>query len=219
MSSVQQIIAQVAGQTASQLGFTPAQSQELQAISLATAQLESGFNPNAENTSDSPPDYGIFQLNPAGEGSGLTVQQMEDPTTNAQVAIPVIAQTLKAHPNWSPGQIAAAAQRPANPSVYAADVNSLYPNYSGGQIPSGSGNYQPPDAGAGQYTPPTTPGITIATLPVLGAVTIPSTAKTTWTGIGANIGAVVLGAALIVIGILVAVKPHLPQAAPVPVPV
>lgn len=213
MSSIQQVIAGVADQVAQQYGFNAQQTAELQAISLATAQQESGFNPAA--IGDQGTSFGLFQLHQGGELGNLTPSQAENPQTNAQVAIPVIAQTLKANPGWSPGRIAAAAQRPADQAAYATDINNLYPQYSGGQVPTGSGSGSGSGGGGGGGS---TPGITIGNAGPF-AITLPVGADQTLTGIGANIGAVVFGAILIVVGVIVAVRPHLPQTAPVPVPV
>jgi hypothetical protein len=119
--SVNQIIQDIANQYASQYGVNAA---TLYRIAMATVQQESGGNPNA--VGDSGHSVGLFQLNDQGEGAGMSVAAREDPRANASIAMRVIAQQLAAHPNWTPGQVAAAAQRPANPAAYANSVNSIY---------------------------------------------------------------------------------------------
>lgn len=116
-----QAIQQAAAYWAQQFGVD---QTTLTNISLATAQQESGLNPNA--VGDNGTSFGLFQLHQGGELGSLTPQQAEDPLTNAMTAIQQIASVLHAHPNWTPGDIAAAAQRPANPSTYASDVNAIY---------------------------------------------------------------------------------------------
>ena len=95
-------------------------------LALATASLESGFNPTA--VGDGGTSYGLFQLHQGGELGNLTPQQAFQPVTNAQVALGVIAQAQAANPGGDPGAIAAAAQRPADPAAYAAAVDSIYAN-------------------------------------------------------------------------------------------
>jgi cell wall-associated NlpC family hydrolase len=112
-------------QVANQLGIPPA-------LALAIAQQESGMDPNAVGGSSAQPSYGLFQLEVnGGEGDGLSMQQLLDPWTNAHVALSTVAAVYRAHPNWSYGDIAAAAQRPANPGAYAASVNALVGKYAG----------------------------------------------------------------------------------------
>ena len=136
VSQVQDTISNTAQQIGVNDGLTPSQTQELTNISLATAQQESGFNPYAVSPHQT--SYGVFQDNIAGgEGTGYTPQQLFNPQTSAQISISQIASVLKANPNYSPGQVAAAAQRPANPSAYAAAVNSNYGYYANGQNPPG----------------------------------------------------------------------------------
>jgi Transglycosylase SLT domain len=113
--SIQQIITNIANS----LGVAPN-------LAVAIAQQESGLNPNA--IGDNGNSVGLFQLNDNGEGAGLTVAQREDPTTNATIALKEVAAVAAQHPNWTPGQIAAAAQRPADPGTYANDVNKLLGN-------------------------------------------------------------------------------------------
>lgn len=99
-------------------------------LALAIAKNESGFN--AQAVGDHGTSFGLYQLHSGGELESLKgslssqKKQAFDPATNARVALTEVARVAKAHPNWSPGQIAAAAQRPADPSGYASRVNAIY---------------------------------------------------------------------------------------------
>jgi hypothetical protein len=73
-----------------------------------------------------PTSFGLFQLHEGGELGNMSARQAFDPIANAKIALAEFAKVAKAHPDWSPGQIAAAAQRPANPGQYAAEVNAIY---------------------------------------------------------------------------------------------
>jgi hypothetical protein len=97
-------------------------------LALAAATQESGLNPKAKGdyVHGRPTSFGLFQLHEGGELGNLTPQQAFDATTNASIALAEFAKVQKAHPDWSPGQIAAGAQRPLNPNSYAIDVNALY---------------------------------------------------------------------------------------------
>ena len=130
---VSAVVADVAAQIAQQYGVN---STTLVDIALATMQQESGGNPQA--VGDNGTSFGLFQLHEGGELGGLSQQQAFDPTTNARVAITVMAQVLKAHPDWSPGQVAAAAQRPADQTAYANSVNSLLGGGTGGTTGGGT---------------------------------------------------------------------------------
>lgn len=105
-------------------------------LAEATAQQESGFNPNA--IGDGGHSVGLFQLNDRGEGAGMTVAQRQDPETNARIALTQIHNVAVAHPDWSPGHIAAAAQRPADQVGYARSVDAIYAA-SGGATGGGGG--------------------------------------------------------------------------------
>jgi len=102
------------------------------ALALAAAIQESGLNPNIhamDHYADgSPAGYssGLFQLNEHGEGAGMSLKDLLDPTKNSSVALAQFAKIAKAHPNWSPGQIAAEAQGPANKAAYAKSVDAIY---------------------------------------------------------------------------------------------
>ena len=96
-------------------------------LALATAQTEDpSLNPAAIN-SNGEYSVGIYQENmQGGEGSGYSVSQLENPVLNAEISLSHIAAVQATMPGASPGQIAAAAQRPVNPTAYAAEVNANY---------------------------------------------------------------------------------------------
>lgn len=118
---------QVVENTANKLGLDPR---------LAVAQMlqESGGNPYA--IGDSGTSFGIFQLHRGGELGNLSPAQAFNPSVNAGVSLAVDAQVAKAHPDWSPGRIAAAAQRPADPAGYARSVDAIYQALGGGYFES-----------------------------------------------------------------------------------
>lgn len=97
-------------------------------LAVATAEVESALNPAAEGdpVAGRPTSFGLFQLHQGGELGTLTVAQAEDPATNADVALAVLAGVVAEHPTWTPGEQAAAAQRPADPTTYAERVNYEY---------------------------------------------------------------------------------------------
>lgn len=101
-------------------------------LAIATAIHESSLNPNTRvmdhYANGAPAGYstGLYQLNEHGEGAGMTVAQMTNAATNARVALTEFARVQKLHPNWSAGDIAAGAQRPANKTAYAAAVQHFY---------------------------------------------------------------------------------------------
>jgi len=105
-------------------------------LALAVAYVESGFNPNASG--DSGHSIGLYQLNDQGEGAEMTLAQKTDPLTNANKALSEIGAMLSAHPGLDLGQIAAMAQRPADPAGYAARVDSALSMFGGGSSASSS---------------------------------------------------------------------------------
>lgn len=111
-------------QVANQQGVSPA-------TAVATSSVETGgsFNPN--DVGDNGTSFGLFQLHKGGELGSLTPQQAFNPTTNATVALSHMAAVQAQNPNLSPGALAAAAQRPANPAAYASEVNALVAQYGG----------------------------------------------------------------------------------------
>ena len=92
-------------------------------LAVATATVESRLDPAA--VGDGGTSFGLFQLHEGGELGSLTPAEAKDPKVNADVALAVVADVQREHPSWSPGEIAAGAQRPAQPEVYAARVNAL----------------------------------------------------------------------------------------------
>jgi cell wall-associated NlpC family hydrolase len=117
-------------------------------MALADATVETGhpgdvtsINP-FNTTGDNGTSIGIYQLHWGGELNSLgstfdaAKSQALDPTTNAQTALAGFAAIAHEHPDWTPGQIAAAAQRPADPVAYAAEVNSAYAQIKAAGIPS-----------------------------------------------------------------------------------
>ncbi|HEY3923792.1 MAG TPA: transglycosylase SLT domain-containing protein [Acidothermaceae bacterium] len=119
--------------TAQALGVPPA-------LAEADAIQESGMNPYA--VGDSGTSFGEFQLHEGGELGNLpgtlAQQKLEafDPATNAAVALREMAAVYKQNPNADPGAIAAAAERPANQTAYAAAVDKILAG--GNQTPGGS---------------------------------------------------------------------------------
>ncbi|MGH7483985.1 MAG: transglycosylase SLT domain-containing protein [bacterium] len=121
---------------AQQLGVDPT-------LALATAYHESGYNATA--VGDHGTSFGIFQLHQGGEFGKLSPQQAYDPVTNARVALSVLANIRGI---GTPGDMAAAAQRPANAGAYAKAVNSNYAALSGGTLPTVNTTPIPTPAGA-----------------------------------------------------------------------
>lgn len=87
----------------------------------ASAFYESGFSPTS--VGDNNTSFGIYNLHQGGELGNLTPQQAFDPYTNANVALSVFASNSGIS---DPGALAAASQRPADPSGYAAHIDALY---------------------------------------------------------------------------------------------
>ncbi len=169
VAQVQNIIAQQAAATAQQGNLSPQQTTEFTNIAEATAQTESGFNPYAENIN--PPteaSYGVYQLNTLG-GEGTPYVQnpsaLFNPQLNSQIALSSLLQAFQSNPTGDPGQIAAAAQRPANPQNYAQTVDSYYQSYASGTNPlsaaqlgqSFNGPQQPPITGSATGAPAAPP--------------------------------------------------------------
>ena len=91
------------------------------AVLYAVGQTESGLNPNE-------PGGGMFQDIQGGEagnaifgGNPENVYNLEDAVTNAAQTI---AAARQANPNATWGQVAAIAQRPKDPTAYAATVSN-----------------------------------------------------------------------------------------------
>lgn len=107
-------------------------------LALAIAQHESGFDAG-NTTGDNGHSWGLYQLYDKGEGAGMGNRRL-DPYTNASTALKVVGQVLKANPGLSWGEIAAKAQRPADPAGYATTINGIVsrarndPNYFATQL-------------------------------------------------------------------------------------
>lgn len=93
---------------------------------LASSSVETGrtFNPRA--VGDKGTSFGLFQLHRGGELGDMTPEQAFDPQTNARTALSEFARLAKLHPDWSPGRLAAEAQRPADKADYERKVNAEY---------------------------------------------------------------------------------------------
>lgn len=110
-SSVAEIISNVAREK----GIPPK-------VALAIAKHESGLNPYS--VGDNGTSFGLYQLHEGGELGRHTEQWAFNPRHNAETALSVVARVRKQHPDWSWGQVAAVAQRPADPGSYARAVDS-----------------------------------------------------------------------------------------------
>ena len=148
-----QSVVAIVVQVAQSLGVDPR-------LALAIMQQESGGNPQA--VGDHGTSFGLFQLHRGGELGNMSPQQAFDPWTNAHVALSQVAATQHANPGLSPGDLAAASQRPANRGAYAASVNALYngqpTTFPTATTPAGPGATSPQPAGA-------TPGAPTSTMP------------------------------------------------------
>jgi hypothetical protein len=143
--------ANIVASVAKSLGVNPI-------LALATAMQESGLTATRRildhYASGAPAGYstGLFQLNQYGEGAGLTIAQLLDPTLNAKIALAAFARVAKMSPQaalnafsravrasgvhathadimavaGTPGMEAALAQRPAFPLAYAEAVDKIY---------------------------------------------------------------------------------------------
>jgi len=121
-------------------------------LAIAIAQQESGLNP--QSVGDNGTSFGLYNLHEGGELGNLTKAQAFDPTTNIRTALAVVAQVAQQNPDMSPGQIAAAAQRPADPQAYAVAINNAMgqPGAASGGAAS-LGNATVPVASPGTYNP------------------------------------------------------------------
>jgi hypothetical protein len=94
----------------------------------ATAYVESGFDPfalgdfNAQQIATS---AGLFMLHEGGELGSHTVFWAQNADNNCSVAVPVLAHSWHSG-KGTPGQRAAAAQRPRDPAAYATQVDGFY---------------------------------------------------------------------------------------------
>lgn len=88
-------------------------------LAYAMAWVESTFNPNASGDDDH--SVGLFQLHDHGLGSGLDLITRVDPYANTDVALKHLSETTNP---GSLGAWAAASQRPADPTGYAAKIEA-----------------------------------------------------------------------------------------------
>lgn len=110
--------AQVVARVARQHGVDPT-------VAVAMMLVESGGNNRA--VGDGGTSFGLFQLHRGGmlTAAGLTSDQAFDPQTNANVALRSYAhEHAKGHSRRTPGEIAAASQRPFDPVGYARKVDA-----------------------------------------------------------------------------------------------
>ncbi len=122
-------------------------------LALCVAWNESGFNPRAQgdwtltgnegpfvapNTPGArPTSFGLYQLHEGGELGTLTMAEAFNPIVNTHTAMQYIAAYNREHPGLTPGELAASAQGPADPTQYAALVNDLYGAVKRGDYPPG----------------------------------------------------------------------------------
>jgi hypothetical protein len=109
--------AQVVASVAAKVGVDPV-------TAVAMMLVESGGNNRA--VGDGGTSFGLFQLHEGGmlTSAGLTRDQAFDPATNAAVSLRSLKHQFDIGPNRSPGEIAAASQRPADQVGYAQKVNA-----------------------------------------------------------------------------------------------
>ena len=99
-------------------------------LALATAQHESGMNPNSYGmdhyANGAPAGYsgGLFQLNQFGEGAGMSLADILDPKKNATVALTEIARVMKESPSDILGQFSRGS-RSFNPKLTHAQIMAL----------------------------------------------------------------------------------------------
>ena len=113
------------------------------ALALVAQETGGGFDPNSQGDYDAngnPTSFGLAQLHRGGEldSSGLDeTTALTNPVENVKVALRQVQPVMQQHPDWSYGQIVAAAQLPADATTYAADVNAWVDQIQTGQGPLG----------------------------------------------------------------------------------
>lgn len=109
--------AQLVAKLAQEYGVDPA-------LAVAMMLAESGGNERA--VGDNGTSFGLFQLHKGGmlTSAKLTPEQAYDPETNARVALKSL-RSFQKKTGKSGGALAAASQRPADPSGYARRVDGL----------------------------------------------------------------------------------------------
>ncbi len=93
-------------------------------LAVAIMLVESGGDNRA--VGDGGTSFGLFQLNERGmlADAGLTEDEAFDPLVNARVALGALADEVARNPDRTPGELAAASQRPADREGYAARVEA-----------------------------------------------------------------------------------------------
>lgn len=91
-------------------------------LALAVAEVESGFNVNA--VGDNGDSHGLFQENRNGRGHGRAPDY--DPARQTQRFAADVRRLIESGFRGTPGELAAAAQRPYDPEGYARKVNAAY---------------------------------------------------------------------------------------------
>jgi murein DD-endopeptidase MepM/ murein hydrolase activator NlpD len=112
------------------------------ALALVAQETGGSFDPNSvgDYVDGQPTSFGLAQLHQGGEldNSGLDpTTALTNPVANVEVALRQVQQVMQQHPDWSYGQIAAAAQRPQDSTGYASSVNSWVDQIQTGQGPLG----------------------------------------------------------------------------------
>jgi len=112
------------------------------ALALVAQETGGGFDPNSQGdyVDGRPTSFGLAQLHEGGEldDSGLDpTTALTNPVENVKVALRQVQKVMQQHPDWSYGQIAAAAQRPSDQAGYAASVNAWVDQIQTGHGPLG----------------------------------------------------------------------------------
>lgn len=122
-----QSVAQIISNVAQSLGIPPE-------VALSLGLYESGLDP--KRVGDQGTSFGIYQLHEGGELGSHDANWAFNVRNNAETALGEMARIHAEHPNLNWGQVAAAAQRPADPGAEAAAVNRTVQAYrSSGQAP------------------------------------------------------------------------------------
>lgn len=135
--SIPDLIRSIATQMGEGAGMSGSALQSFVYAAMATAYQESGFNPQA--VGDNGTSFGLFQLHEGGELGSNTPQWAYDPANNIRRALQQFISVYQQNPDiaTNPGEWAAEAQRPGDPSAYAESVNSHFQQFSNGSIPIG----------------------------------------------------------------------------------
>lgn len=122
-----QSVAAIISQVAHSLGIPPE-------VALSLGLYESGLD--AHRVGDQGTSFGIYQLHQGGELGSHDAAWAFNVRNNAETALGEMARIHAEHPQMDWGQVAAAAQRPADPGAEAAAVNRYVSAYrSSGQAP------------------------------------------------------------------------------------